>query len=64
MTKARSVPYKGKPYRFKCQNGDFALVQTEWSNFVNPWSERVEFIIGRHKVIQVILKFKILTVIL
>ncbi|XP_050534913.1 period circadian protein isoform X3 [Daktulosphaira vitifoliae] len=52
MTKARNVPYKGKPYRFKCQNGDFALVQTEWSNFINPWSGRVEFIIGRHKVIQ------------
>ncbi|XP_050430110.1 period circadian protein isoform X2 [Adelges cooleyi] len=52
MSKARNVPYKGKPYRFKCQNGDFALVQTEWSNFVNPWSGRVEFIIGRHKVIQ------------
>lgn len=50
----KSISYIGKPYRFKCQNGDFALVQTEWSNFVNPWSGRAEFFIGRHKVIQVI----------
>lgn len=52
----RNIPYKGNPYRFKCQNGDFALVQTEWSNFVNPWSGRVDFVIGKHKVIQVISK--------
>jgi len=51
------APYKGNPYRFKCQNGDFALVQTEWSNFVNPWTGRVEFVIGKHKVIQVIFIF-------
>lgn len=56
MAKSRSVPYKGNPYQFKCQNGDFALVQTEWSNFVNPWSGRVEFVTGKHKVLQVILK--------
>jgi len=53
VTKPRNVPYKGNPYRFKCQNGDFALMQTEWSNFVNPWTGQVEFVIGRHKVIQV-----------
>ncbi|VVC37382.1 Hypothetical protein CINCED_3A013027 [Cinara cedri] len=52
MIKSKSVPFKGKPYWFKCQNGDFALVQTEWSNFVNPWSGIVEFVIGKHQVIQ------------
>ncbi|XP_025416947.1 period circadian protein isoform X2 [Sipha flava] len=52
MIRDKSISYIGKPYRFKCQNGDFALVQTEWSNFVNPWSDRTEFFIGKHKVIQ------------
>ncbi|XP_022163847.1 period circadian protein isoform X2 [Myzus persicae] len=52
MIKAKSITLKGNPYRFKCQNGDFALVQTEWSTFVNPWSGRVEFVIGKHKIIQ------------
>lgn len=55
VTKSRCDSYIGKPYQFKCQNGNFALVQTEWSNFVNPWSGQVELITGRHKVIQVIL---------
>lgn len=54
VIKSKSVPYEEKPYWFKCQNGDFALIQTEWSTFVNPWSGQVEFVIGKHKVIQVI----------
>lgn len=56
VIKSKSISLKGNPYRFKCQNGDFAVVQTEWSNFVNPWSDRVEFVIGKHKIIQVIFK--------
>ncbi|XP_029344822.1 period isoform X2 [Acyrthosiphon pisum] len=52
VIKAKSISLKGNPYRFKCQNGDFALIQTEWSTFVNPWSGRVEFVIGKHKIIQ------------
>ncbi|CAH1738264.1 period circadian protein isoform X1 [Aphis gossypii] len=52
LIKSKSISLKGNPYRFKCQNGDFAVVQTEWSNFVNPWSDRVEFVIGKHKIIQ------------
>lgn len=56
VIKTKCISLKGNPYRFKCQNGDFALIQTEWSTFVNPWSSRVEFVIGKHKIIQVILK--------
>ncbi|XP_025207496.1 period circadian protein [Melanaphis sacchari] len=52
LIKSKNISLKGNPYRFKCQNGDFAVVQTEWSNFVNPWSDQVEFVIGKHKVIQ------------
>ncbi|XP_060874807.1 period circadian protein homolog 2 isoform X3 [Metopolophium dirhodum] len=52
VIKAKSISLKGNPYQFKCQNGDFALIQTEWSTFVNPWSGQVEFVIGKHKIIQ------------
>lgn len=42
----------GKPYRFLSHNGCFITIETEWSNFVNPWSHHVEFVIGYHKVLK------------
>lgn len=45
--------FRSKPYRFAVQNGGFAIIETEWSSFVNPWSRRLEFVIGLHRVIQV-----------
>lgn len=44
--------FRSKPYRFVVQNGGFAIIETEWSSFVNPWSRRLEFVIGLHRVIQ------------
>lgn len=41
-----------KPIRFRCQNGFFATVETEWSTFINPWTGKLEFITGHHCVIQ------------
>lgn len=45
--------FRSKPYRFAVQNGGFAVIETEWSSFVNPWSRRLEFMIGLHRVVQV-----------
>lgn len=45
--------FRSKPYRFAVQNGGFAVIETEWSSFVNPWSRRLEFVIGLHRVLQV-----------
>lgn len=45
--------YRSKPYRFAIRNGDFVMVETEWSSFLNPWSRRLEFITGLHQVLQV-----------
>lgn len=45
--------FRSKPYRFAVQNGGFAMIETEWSSFVNPWSRRLEFVIGLHRVLQV-----------
>ncbi|XP_050510213.1 period circadian protein isoform X2 [Diabrotica virgifera virgifera] len=44
--------FRSKPYRFAVQNGTFAKVETEWSSFINPWSRRLEFVIGFHRVIE------------
>ncbi|KAK9736489.1 Period protein 2/3C-terminal region [Popillia japonica] len=44
--------FRSKPYRFAVQNGGFAMIETEWSSFVNPWSRRLEFVIGLHRVLQ------------
>ncbi|CAH1395530.1 unnamed protein product [Nezara viridula] len=44
--------FRSKPYRFRCQNGGFALVETELSSFINPWSRKLEFIICQHTVLR------------
>ncbi|KAM6174149.1 period circadian protein homolog 3 [Erethizon dorsatum] len=43
-------PFEHSPIRFCAQNGDFIILDSSWSSFVNPWSRKVSFIIGRHKV--------------
>ncbi|KAL0973391.1 hypothetical protein UPYG_G00202840 [Umbra pygmaea] len=44
----------GQPFdhssRFCARNGEYVTIDTSWSSFVNPWSRKVSFIIGRHKV--------------
>ncbi|KAK5646027.1 hypothetical protein RI129_004491 [Pyrocoelia pectoralis] len=44
--------YRSKPYRFAVKNGDFVMLETEWSCFINPWSRRLEFVMGLHRVLQ------------
>lgn len=41
-----------KPYRFLIQNGCYVLLESEWTSFVNPWSRKLEYVIGNHKVFQ------------
>ncbi|XP_043924213.1 period circadian protein homolog 2-like isoform X2 [Protopterus annectens] len=38
------------PLRFCARNGEYVTIDTSWSSFINPWSRKVSFIIGRHKV--------------
>ncbi|NWI42614.1 PER3 protein, partial [Picathartes gymnocephalus] len=47
---AGQPPFEHLPMRFCTQNGDYVILDTSWSSFVNPWSRKVVFIIGRHKV--------------
>uniref|UniRef100_A0A4W5QS66 Period circadian protein homolog 2 n=1 Tax=Hucho hucho TaxID=62062 RepID=A0A4W5QS66_9TELE len=49
------LQYAGQPFdhssiRFCTRNGEYVIVDTSWSSFVNPWSHKVSFVIGRHKV--------------
>ncbi|OBS74970.1 hypothetical protein A6R68_14482, partial [Neotoma lepida] len=43
-------PFEHSPIRFCTQNGDYVILDSSWSSFVNPWSRKVSFVIGRHKV--------------
>ncbi|XP_006885975.1 PREDICTED: period circadian protein homolog 3 [Elephantulus edwardii] len=47
---AGQPPFEHSPVRFCTQNGDYIILDSSWSSFVNPWSRKVSFIIGRHKV--------------
>ncbi|XP_028988107.1 period circadian protein homolog 2 isoform X2 [Betta splendens] len=49
------LQYAGQPFdhssiRFCARNGEYVILDTSWSSFVNPWSHKVSFVIGRHKV--------------
>uniref|UniRef100_A0A8C5MI38 Period circadian protein homolog 2 n=1 Tax=Leptobrachium leishanense TaxID=445787 RepID=A0A8C5MI38_9ANUR len=43
-------PFEFSPIRFCARNGEYITIDTSWSSFINPWSRKVAFIIGRHKV--------------
>ncbi|KAM6108772.1 LOW QUALITY PROTEIN: period circadian protein homolog 3 [Pterocles gutturalis] len=50
ILKFAGPPFEHLPISFCTQNGDYVILDTSWSSFVNPWSRKVVFIIGRHKV--------------
>lgn len=41
-----------KPYRFLIRNGNYITLETEWTSFVNPWSRKLEFVNGHHRVLK------------
>ncbi|TNN37802.1 Period circadian 2 [Liparis tanakae] len=43
-------PFDHSSVRFCARNGEYIVLDTSWSSFVNPWSRKVSFVIGRHKV--------------
>ncbi|CAL8366805.1 unnamed protein product [Boreogadus saida] len=43
-------PFDHSSIRFRAHNGEYIILDTSWSSFVNPWSRKVSFVIGRHKV--------------
>ncbi|KAM6949590.1 LOW QUALITY PROTEIN: period circadian protein homolog 1b [Aplochiton taeniatus] len=43
-------PFDHSPLRICARSGEYLTIDTSWSSFVNPWSRKVAFIVGRHKV--------------
>lgn len=43
-------PFDYSPLRMCARSGEYLTMDTSWSSFVNPWSRKVAFIVGRHKV--------------
>ncbi|KAH7715656.1 Protein LIN-42 b [Aphelenchoides avenae] len=37
--------------RLVSYNGDVVLVDSEWSAFINPWTNQIEMVVGRHTVV-------------
>lgn len=44
--------FRSQPYRFRILNGCYVTLETEWTSFVNPWSRKLEFVVGHHRVLQ------------
>nr|ANW48380.1 period [Euphausia superba]AUI80368.1 period [Euphausia superba] len=45
-------PHRSKPYRFRTFNGSYVTLETEWLCFVNPWTMKIDSVIGQHRVIK------------
>ncbi|XP_067658844.1 period circadian protein-like [Haliotis asinina] len=45
-------PVKESRMRLKARNGEWIEVQTKWSCFVDPWTKKLEFIMGQHTVMS------------
>lgn len=42
----------GQPYRFLIKNGCYITIETKWTRTINPWTRKVEFIIGAHCILK------------
>ncbi|XP_036925087.1 period circadian protein homolog 2 [Sturnira hondurensis] len=50
IVQAGGQPFDYSPLRFRARNGEYVTLDSSWSSFVNPWSRKISFIIGRHRV--------------
>ncbi|XP_058480830.1 period circadian protein homolog 1b [Solea solea] len=50
ILKFAGQPFDHSPLRMCARSGEYLTIDTSWSSFVNPWSRKVAFIVGRHKV--------------
>ncbi|KAF0301963.1 Period circadian protein [Amphibalanus amphitrite] len=52
VTQRTGTPFRSRPYRLRAHNGCYVGMETDWSCFVNPWSNRIEAVICKHRVIK------------
>ncbi|XP_056322700.1 period circadian protein homolog 1a isoform X3 [Danio aesculapii] len=50
ILKFAGQPFDHSPLRMRARSGEYLTIDTSWSSFINPWSRKVAFIVGRHKV--------------
>lgn len=50
VVQAGGQPFDYSPLRFRTRNGEYVTLDSSWSSFINPWSRKISFIIGRHRV--------------
>ena len=43
---------RSKPYNFRAFNGCYVLLETDYTCFVNPWTKKLEFVAGHHRVLK------------
>ena len=43
---------RSKPYSFRAFNGCYVLLETDWTCFINPWTKKLEFVAGHHRVLK------------
>ncbi|KAL2716755.1 period circadian protein isoform X1 [Vespula squamosa] len=52
VIKLEGSSFRSKPYRFAAQNRSYVVLETEWSSFINPWTKKLEFVVGQHRVLK------------
>ncbi|XP_047346985.1 period circadian protein isoform X3 [Vespa velutina] len=52
VIKLEGSSFRSKPYRFAAQNKSYVVLETEWSSFINPWTKKLEFVVGQHRVLK------------
>ncbi|KAG7212739.1 hypothetical protein KM043_013005 [Ampulex compressa] len=52
VIKLEGSSFRSKPYRFGVQNGGYVVLETEWSSFISPWTKKLEFVVGQHRVLK------------
>ncbi|XP_064459274.1 period circadian protein-like isoform X2 [Ornithodoros turicata] len=52
VIKEQGHSFRSKPYHFRAFNGSFVTLETEWSCFINPWTRKLEFVVGQHRVLK------------
>ncbi|XP_076687250.1 period circadian regulator isoform X4 [Andrena cerasifolii] len=52
VIRLEGASFRSKPYRFGVQNGGHVFLETEWSSFINPWTKKLEFVVGQHRVLK------------
>ena len=52
VVKRLGQPYRSPPVRMLIKNGCLITISSIWSSFMNPWKRHLEFLVGRHTIIE------------